>query len=184
MATERTGAEELRLIVENMNITREDFNDRFTAEQLVQIGRMLLASEWDIYPDQWSDRQVREALAGKPPRFDARERPVYHDNSTRIQCFCGNVADRVVPWPELCGVMVIGLDGKPHCSAFEGEFPRQYTTAGAAAVQAQIDMTTRELAGRYYAVRRAYKRRRKWAHDAPAGIALQAFMTQHYEATI
>ena len=75
---DRTGAEELRLIVSNMNTTSETFNDRYTLEQLVQIGRMLLASEWDIYPDQWTDRQVREALKGIPPQWDkATEKPIY-----------------------------------------------------------------------------------------------------------
>lgn len=72
-----TGAEEMRLCVSNMNVNRESFNNRFTAAQLLQINRMLILSEWEIYPDQWSARQVREALNGTPPQFDENERPVY-----------------------------------------------------------------------------------------------------------
>ena len=73
----RSGADELRLIVSNLNATREGFSDSYTAEQLIQIGRMLLASEWDIYPDQWTARQVKEALKGRPPTWDDQERPTY-----------------------------------------------------------------------------------------------------------
>lgn len=73
----RSGADELRIIVRNMDATTEGFNDRYTAEQLIQIYRMHLASEWDIYPDDWTSRQVREALKGKPPRWTDDERPLY-----------------------------------------------------------------------------------------------------------
>jgi len=72
-----TGAEEIRLLRSNMDATAESFNDRFTAAQLLQINRMLVLCEWDVMPDQWSARQVREALKGKPPRFDEQMRPVY-----------------------------------------------------------------------------------------------------------
>ena len=80
MANEKekfTGAELLRKVVMNMDTTTESFNDRFTAMQLVQLGRMLLASDWDIYPDQWTARQVKQALRGWPPHFDENEKPVY-----------------------------------------------------------------------------------------------------------
>ncbi len=72
-----TGGDELRLIVQNVNTTRDGFNDNYTTEQLIQIYRMQLASEWNFYPDQWTPRQVREALAGKPPQWDAEEKPMY-----------------------------------------------------------------------------------------------------------
>jgi hypothetical protein len=48
-----SGADELRRVVSNMDTTSESFNDDFTAEQLLQIYRMLVLSEWDIYPDEW-----------------------------------------------------------------------------------------------------------------------------------
>jgi hypothetical protein len=77
------GIELLRLILQNLNMCREDFmwpapaRKPFTPEQLIQIGRMHLLSEWEFYPDQWTKRQVKEALEGKPPRWDANERPLY-----------------------------------------------------------------------------------------------------------
>jgi hypothetical protein len=74
---ERTGAEELRIIVRNLGITSESFNERFTAEQLIQIGRMQLACGWDFLPDRWKPRQVREALRGIVPAWDADEKPLY-----------------------------------------------------------------------------------------------------------
>lgn len=73
----RSGADTLRLVVQNMDGTREAFNDRFTLEQLVQVYRMQLASGWDFRPDQWTQRQVEEALAGRAPRWDDEERPLY-----------------------------------------------------------------------------------------------------------
>jgi hypothetical protein len=72
-----SGAEELRLCVSNMNVVSESFNDQFTTAQLLQIHRMHILSEWDIYPDKWTTRQLREALKGKPPMFDDNERPIY-----------------------------------------------------------------------------------------------------------
>lgn len=79
----RTAAEELRLIVCNLNDTDENFNDGHSIEELIQIGRMLLASDWDIAPHKWTKRQVREALRGVPPAWDANERPVYRGRSLR-----------------------------------------------------------------------------------------------------
>lgn len=73
----RSGADQLRVIVQNMDATRESFNDEYTAAQLVTIYSMQLESEWDFYPDQWTARQVREALAGKPPRWNDDETPLY-----------------------------------------------------------------------------------------------------------
>lgn len=69
MAKNFEGPDELRRIVRNMDACTEDFNCRFSAEQLLLLGRALLASEWDIYPDEWTERQIREALGGKPPKW-------------------------------------------------------------------------------------------------------------------
>lgn len=72
-----TGAEFLRLLVQNLNACNETFLDPFTAEQLIQIGRMHLTSPWDFSPDQWTNRQVREALKGIAPHWTEGERPYY-----------------------------------------------------------------------------------------------------------
>lgn len=65
-----SGSDLLRLVVQNMDRCGTDFNQRFTAEQLIQLHKMFLESEWEIYPDQWTERQLREALAGKVPRWN------------------------------------------------------------------------------------------------------------------
>ncbi len=72
----RYGADELRLVVKAMDATREDFNLRFSAEQLVTIYKAMLASGWDFYPDQWTESQVQAALRGVVPKWDADERPI------------------------------------------------------------------------------------------------------------
>ena len=81
---EWSGAEILRLIVRNMDTTKESFNDQFSVEELVQIYSMQLASEWDFYPDEWTKRQVKEALRGIVPKWkltkSGLERPVYKKN--------------------------------------------------------------------------------------------------------
>ena len=80
------GPDRLRRVVSNMDHVRESFNERFTPLQLVaiyealaasEIYEALAASEWDIYPDAWSPRQIREALQGVPPDFDEEGRAVY-----------------------------------------------------------------------------------------------------------
>jgi hypothetical protein len=73
----RLGCDLLRLVVRNMDSDSETFNQRFTAEQLLQIGRMHLDSEWELPPSHWAPRQVREALRGIVPTWDDRERPTY-----------------------------------------------------------------------------------------------------------
>lgn len=77
---ELTGAELLRLIVQNVNTTRESFNDQYSLEELIQIHRMFLLSDWDIYPDDWTKRQVKEALQGIPPQWSKNEKPKYYSN--------------------------------------------------------------------------------------------------------
>lgn len=67
--TLRTPADMLRLMVRNMGDVREDFNDRFTLAELVAIYRAHLLAEWDLSPDQWSPRQVQEAIRGIVPRW-------------------------------------------------------------------------------------------------------------------
>jgi hypothetical protein len=74
---QRSGADLLRLIVRHMDATRESFNDRFSARQLITIYSAMLASDWDFYPDTWTARQVREALRGFPPKWNGDEQPTY-----------------------------------------------------------------------------------------------------------
>jgi hypothetical protein len=70
-----TGADELRLIVKNMGNCRESFLQAYSAEQLLMLFRMQLASGWDFYPDQWTHGQVAAALRGVAPTWDTDENP-------------------------------------------------------------------------------------------------------------
>lgn len=74
---EMSAIEHFRLMVQNFNGCTESFNERFSAVQLLAIHRAWMLSEWDIYPDSWTARQVREALKGLPPQWDNDEKPVY-----------------------------------------------------------------------------------------------------------
>lgn len=71
-----TGAEEMRSAVRLFDSCSESFLDRFTAEQLILIWRAWHASEWDVRPDLWSERQVQAALKGVAPRWDNDMNPV------------------------------------------------------------------------------------------------------------
>lgn len=68
--------DELRKMVRNFDSNSETFNQRFSMSQLIQIHRMWMASEWDFYPDQWTEQQVQEALTGHPPQWNEAEEPV------------------------------------------------------------------------------------------------------------
>ncbi len=69
--------EHLRLLVRNFDGMNETFNQRFTITQLIALHRAWMLSDWDICPDEWEERQVWEALKGRPPTFDHNERPTY-----------------------------------------------------------------------------------------------------------
>jgi len=72
------GVELIRAIADMSRWTSEDFWAGKTAEQVIAIGRAHRASEWDFLPDQWSPRQVEEALEGIVPRWGGEdERPLY-----------------------------------------------------------------------------------------------------------
>jgi hypothetical protein len=82
MSHERTGMEKLRIAVNALNYCRESFLDQFTSEELLKIHAAWTASGWDIFPDQWTARQVQEALQGTPPKWTDEEcTPVYSDGT-------------------------------------------------------------------------------------------------------
>lgn len=60
----RLGADDLRRATTMANACDESFLDRFTAEEIIALYRALQRSEWDVYPDKWSQGEVRAALAG------------------------------------------------------------------------------------------------------------------------
>jgi len=72
------GVELVRAIADMSRWVSEDFWSGMSVEQVIAIGRAHRDSEWDFLPDQWSPRQVEEALAGIVPRWGGDdERPVY-----------------------------------------------------------------------------------------------------------
>ena len=76
--TEQTAAIEiLREMIAAFDQVNEEFNWRFTLPELVRIWDAWNQCGWDFYPDQWSDRQVREALRGIAPDWNDREQPVF-----------------------------------------------------------------------------------------------------------
>jgi hypothetical protein len=81
-AEQLTGIEYLRNMVEAFNGCREDFLDSgkraFSVKQLMRIYDCWLRSPCDVYPDNWSKRQIQEALDyDMAPDWDENERPVY-----------------------------------------------------------------------------------------------------------
>lgn len=72
------GIDQLRTAVRLFANCNESFNQQFTAEELLTLWRAYRDCGWDIAPDAWTPRQVREALAGKVPKWQPRdERPTY-----------------------------------------------------------------------------------------------------------
>jgi hypothetical protein len=72
------GIDQLRLAVRLFDNCNETFNQRFTGEELLTLWRMYRECGWDIPPDRWSNRQVREALGKNViPQFTDEERPFY-----------------------------------------------------------------------------------------------------------
>lgn len=70
--------ERFRLLTRNFNGVREAFCTRFDAAQLMKLHRAWLTSEWDIPPDNWTDRQVHDALSlDRAPTWDDNEYPTY-----------------------------------------------------------------------------------------------------------
>ncbi len=57
------GIEKLREVTIGLEYCREDWLQKFTMEQLVQIWRAWLATEKpECYPDDWTEAQLRAAL--------------------------------------------------------------------------------------------------------------------------
>ena len=92
-----SGANVLRLVVRNMDYGNEEFNQRYTVEQLVKIYVAHLKCRCDFLPHQWEERQVREALQGIVPQWDTDDRPIYPERPpTRrtVRAFLRSVYDR------------------------------------------------------------------------------------------
>lgn len=72
------GIEFLRYAVRLFDSCKESFMEKAHADDLLKIAKAHHASEYDYYPDLWSQRQVDECLEhGKVPRWDRNEKPIY-----------------------------------------------------------------------------------------------------------
>jgi len=72
-----TAIEFLREMIKAFDWVNESFNMSFTVEELIKIRKAWLVCEWDFYPDQWTERQVQDALNGIIPKWDHNEQPIY-----------------------------------------------------------------------------------------------------------
>jgi hypothetical protein len=80
--------ERLRRMVRAFDRNSEEFNQAFTMDELLTIHRAWMLSGWDIWPDRWTERQVMEALAGKPPNWDDNMRPLYDGPNAETEVDC------------------------------------------------------------------------------------------------
>lgn len=75
-----TGIEKLRRAVNILDGCNESFNQRFTQEQLLKLVEIHLAGDWLFTPDEWSEQQISEALAGIVPDWNHDETPRFDAN--------------------------------------------------------------------------------------------------------
>lgn len=75
--SDKFGIETIRQAVTLFNDCSETFNQQFTATELLQLAAAHQASDFDFYPDQWTERQIKEALRGIVPQWDDNEQPSY-----------------------------------------------------------------------------------------------------------
>lgn len=61
------------------NLSRNTENaDRWSAEEWLRLYDCYKACDWDFSPDEWTERQVDEALKhGIVPEWDRYETPIY-----------------------------------------------------------------------------------------------------------
>lgn len=85
MNIHKTAIDAMREMVAAFDRCNETFNQQFTLPQLVKIWNAWNQCGWTIPPDEWTSQQVREALRGIAPDWDAQERPVFdaHRAETR-----------------------------------------------------------------------------------------------------
>ena len=71
MSDKESAIDTLRRAVKMFDYNNESFNQRFSStEELILIARACWASDWDVFPDQWTKEQVERALKGEPPKFE------------------------------------------------------------------------------------------------------------------
>jgi len=71
------GIDKLRKMVNCFDYCRESFNERFSVKELSSIFDAQTKSDWCYLPDEWTERQVLDALKGIVPQWDEEGNPVY-----------------------------------------------------------------------------------------------------------
>lgn len=71
-----TGIDQLRKAIALFCNCNETFNMRWHAEELIALYRAYAASDMDIPPDRWSDKQLVDALIGKVPMWSEAGEPL------------------------------------------------------------------------------------------------------------
>jgi hypothetical protein len=69
--------EKMRMAINTFAYCNETFLQRYNVKQLMKIHSIMVSCEWDFLADQWTERQLREALKGIVPKWDDNEKPVY-----------------------------------------------------------------------------------------------------------
>lgn len=69
--------EKMRRAVNAFSYCNEAFLMRYNILELMLLHLAMVNCKWDFLPDQWTNRQVREALKGIVPCWDGNEMPVY-----------------------------------------------------------------------------------------------------------
>lgn len=65
-----TGVDRLRAMVKFFGDVNEEFNQRYSVEELERIYSCYCRSEFRVYPDGWEPWQIEDALAlNLPPKF-------------------------------------------------------------------------------------------------------------------
>jgi hypothetical protein len=80
-----TPIEMLRHMVGSFDRCNESFMDDKAVPQLLTIYNCWMRSGWLIRPDEWTTKQVKEAMEGIAPDWDAKERPVFHKDRSETR---------------------------------------------------------------------------------------------------
>jgi hypothetical protein len=76
-----SGIEELRGAVRLFSNCNETFNQRYTAEQLLQLYRAYKLCRWDFTPDRWHPKQVFHAISlGVVPEWNEHGEPIVEED--------------------------------------------------------------------------------------------------------
>jgi len=67
----------LRQLVNAFNQCQEFAIDSLTIPELINIYHCWMRCGWDIYPDEWTDKQIKEAKQGICPDWTESLTPVY-----------------------------------------------------------------------------------------------------------